>query len=198
MLNNFKNYLQQHTPISDEQFEQLSHQVSVRSYDKGRILTHPGDTATTVSGYFVTQGLLRAYTTDEKGREHIIQFAPENWWIGDRSSMYFNEPATFYIDVVEDAEVVIVNRGFMEQAQTICPEFVRFNISLLHNSIRYMQHRISLLLAAPAEERYLSFVQLYPNVMLRVPQLMVASYLGITPESLSRVRKELARKNYGS
>ncbi len=195
MLNTFQQYLQQHTPISDEQFTQLSQQAAVRSYPKGRILTMPGDQ--TGIGYFVNQGLLRSYTTDDKGREHIIQFAPENWWIGDRSSMYFNDPAAFFIDVVEDAEVVVLNRGFMEHAQEICPEFTRFHIHLLQNSIRHMQQRVSLLLGATAEDRYLAFIDLYPNVTLRVPQLMIASYLGITPESLSRVKKELARKNAG-
>ncbi|WP_181954758.1 Crp/Fnr family transcriptional regulator [Chitinophaga lutea] len=195
MLTVFKKYLQDHTPITDEQFEQLSREVTPRSYPKGRILVKPGDTSD--NGYFVSKGLLRAYATDEKGKEHIIQFAPENWWIGDRGAMYFGEPATFYVDVVEDAEVVVVNRNFMDRAQEICPAYARYNIYLLHNTARHMQQRIASLLAATAEERYLSFIHMYPNVMLRVPQLMVASYLGITPETLSRVRKELARKNFG-
>ncbi|MFC6102185.1 Crp/Fnr family transcriptional regulator [Olivibacter domesticus] len=161
---------------------------------KGKVLLNEGE-KTNVS-YFVSKGLLRAYTLDLNGKEHIIQFAPEDWWIGDRNSVYFNEPAVFNIDVLEDAEVVVITKAFMEQALDICPDFGKYNIYLLHNSIRHMQNRINKLLAATAEERYLDFIKLYPDLTLRIPQMMIASYLGVTPESLSRVRKALAQKHF--
>lgn len=188
----FKRYLKEHTPLTEEQFEQLQQEVMVRNYTKGKVLLTPGEQ--THDSYFVCQGLLKAYRRDEEGKESIIQFAPENWWITDRSSVYFDEPASLYIEVVEDVALVRVSRFFIERAQAICPAFVTFNVTLLHNTIRHMQNRICLLLGASAEERYLDFIHLYPNVSLRVPQLMIASYLGITPESLSRVKKELAKR----
>lgn len=189
----FQDYLRKHTPISEAQFQLIKHTLSEKKYSKGKILLTEG--GKTDVNYFVCSGLLRAYTLDIYGKEHTIQFAPENWWIGDRNSTHFNEPAAFNIDVLEDSEVVIITKEFMEQAQNICLDFAKYNIYLLHNTIRHMQRRINLLLAATAEERYLDFIQLYPKLTLRISQIMIASYLGITPESLSRVRKELAKKH---
>lgn len=190
----FKQYLQANTPITDDQFDELTKDLVVKKYKKGTILLQPGRIAHEI--YFVSRGLLRAYTTDEQLKDHIIQFAPENWWIGDRNSNYFNEPAQFYIDAIEDSEVVCMDKNFPIRVQHACSGFVDFNLTLLHNAMRHMQKRINLLLSASAEERYLDFIAMYPNITLRVPQMMIASYLGITPESLSRVRKELATRNF--
>lgn len=193
---NFQQYLQKHTPIKAAQFAMLKKDLTSKSLKKGQVLlTEGGKTAVS---YFVSKGLLRAYTLDTNGKEHIIQFAPEEWWIGDRNSVHFNEPAAFNIDVLEDAEVVVISKAFMEHALDICPDFAKYNIYLLHNTIRHMQKRINKLLAATAEERYLDFIKLYPDLTLRIPQMMIASYLGITPESLSRVRKALAQKHFRS
>ncbi|GAA4786980.1 Crp/Fnr family transcriptional regulator [Olivibacter ginsenosidimutans] len=189
----FKNYLQQHSPLTEEQFNLLKGELTAKTYPKGKMLLHEG--SKTNIFYFVCTGLLRAYTLDNQGKEHTIQFAPEHWWIGDRNSVYFHEPALFNIDVLEDTEVVLVTPDFLEQAQTICPDFRKYNELLLHNNIRHMQCRINQLLAATAEERYLDFIHLYPNLTLRISQMMIASYLGITAESLSRVRKGLAKKH---
>jgi len=189
----FKDYLQQHSPITEEQFQLLRKELKVKTYPKGTMVLREG--GTTQVFWFVCSGLLRAYTLDSQGKEHTLQFAPENWWIGDRNSIYFHESAVFNIDALEDTEVVLITKNFLEEAQTICPDFRKYNELLLHNNIRHMQCRINQLLAATAEERYLDFIQLYPNLTLRISQIMIASYLGITPESLSRVRKTLARKH---
>lgn len=146
--------------------------------------------------YFVEKGLLRMYSLDKNGKEHIIQFAPESWLISDRSSQFFNEKSRYYIDAVEDSEVLFLTNEFFTELHKRFPETVQSNDLLLQKHIRNIQQRVNSLLAETAEERYLNFIKMYPNLMLRLPQWMVASYLGITPESLSRVRKELARKNF--
>lgn len=146
--------------------------------------------------FFVEQGLLRQYSVDKKGKEHIIAFAPENWFVSDRESVYFNQPSAYFIQALEDSQVVMVDEQFAQLLSKRIPEFTAFNNRLLHNHIRHLQNRINLLLGASAEDRYLQFVSMYPDILLRVPQTMVASYLGITPESLSRVRRELAQKNF--
>ncbi|MFY7889436.1 MAG: Crp/Fnr family transcriptional regulator [Spirosomataceae bacterium] len=193
MKEHFKHYLQKQIELSDDQFELISPEVLVKTIKKGTIVMQQNtiDDAT----YFVTKGLLRAYTIDEHGKEHIIQFAPENWWLNDKNSFYFGEPSLFFIEAVEDTEVIYLTKQFFDTANHLLPCFAAWNTVILHNSIRFMQKRINLLLSATAEARYLDFMKLYPNLMFRVPQTMIASYLGITPESLSRVRKALATKH---
>lgn len=161
---------------------------------KGEIILNPGDSCTHV--FFVAIGLLRGYTIDASGKEHIIQFAPENWLISDRSSMLFNDKSELYIEAVEDSKIIMISEEFFNNLSELSSSFRNYNLFALNNHIRHLHKRINLLLSATAEVRYLDFIKLYPDVTLRVPQWMIASYLGITPESLSRVRKELAHKNF--
>jgi len=193
MIDQFKNYLKEKIAITDEQFDSISSVIKVKKFEKGEIIQYTGDNFK--HGFFVCKGLLRAYSIDAKGKEHILQFAPENWLISDRNNMN-NEPSIFFIDAIESTEAVLMPNDFMEQAAIQVPCLQPMHTKLLNNSIRFMQKRINMLLSATAEERYLDFIKLYPNLTLRVPQWMIASYLGITPESLSRVRKELANKHF--
>lgn len=146
--------------------------------------------------YFVEKGLLRMYSIDKNGKEHIIQFAPESWLISDRSSLFFNEKSRYFIDAVEDSEILVLKNDFFTSLHHLYPSTVEKNDYLLQKHIRGLQNRVNSLLAYTAEERYVDFLKMYPDLFLRIPQWMVASYLGITPESLSRVRKELARKKF--
>lgn len=193
MISEFKNYLIDKIQITDEQFDSISSNLKVKKFDKNQIIQYKGDQFK--HGFFVGKGLLRSYSIDAKGKEHILQFAPENWLISDRNNMN-NEPSEFFIDAIEQTEAIVVPNNFMEEATLKVPCLQPMHNNLLNNSIRFMQKRINMLLSATAEERYLDFIKLYPNLTLRVPQWMIASYLGITPESLSRVRKELANKHF--
>ena len=190
----FTSYLMETVGLSEAEAEQLSLPLTRMRYERGGILLKRGDICK--HSFFVEKGLLRSYMLDENGKEHVIQFAPENWFIVDRSSVYFNDPSESYIEAIEDTNVVFIGEDFMCHAAEVSQTFGRYNDKLLHNHIRQMQKRINLLLGATAEKRYLSFIEMYPDLLLRVPQWMIASYLGITPESLSRVRKELAHKNF--
>ncbi|AFL79540.1 cAMP-binding protein [Aequorivita sublithincola DSM 14238] len=190
----FTSYLMKTVGLAEAEAEQLSFPLKRKTYEKGSILLKKGDVCQ--HSFFVEKGLLRSYMLDESGKEHVIQFAPENWFIVDRSSVYFNDPSESYIEAVEDTETVFIAEDFMCHAAEVSAVFGRYNDKLLHNHIRQMQKRINLLLGATAEKRYLNFIEMYPDLLLRVPQWMIASYLGITPESLSRVRKELAHKNF--
>lgn len=194
MLAKLQTYLQERLALSNEQAALAVNGLSTKTFKKGEFILNAGDLKSDT--YFINSGLLRCYSIDEKGKEHIIQFAPEDWMISERDSAIFNEASYFFIDAIEYTEAVVLKTDFFERIQPIVPEILKLNILMLHNSIRFMQKRINMLLAATAEERYLDFIKLYPNLTLRVPQWMIASYLGITPESLSRVRKDLAQKHF--
>ena len=194
-MNNVKTYLTIKAGLTDEQFSSLEKHTRQKKFSKGDFLLRQGDVCE--HSFFVEKGLLRSYTIDDAGKEHINQFAPENWIVADRSSAYFNEPFDYFIDALEDSTVIMMDKNFSKEAACTSASYVTHNERALQNHIRHLQKRINALLGETAEQRYLSFVYTYYDLTLRVPQWMIASYLGITPESLSRVRKELANKNSG-
>lgn len=189
----FRKYLIEKAGVTEEEFQKLEPLIVRKNVKKGEFLLREGELCE--HHIFVEKGLLRFYSIDDAGKEHIVQFASENWFVGDRSSVYFNKPTTYFIDAIEDSTVVFLNSGFMCTAAEVSKEFAHYNEQILQRHIMHLQNRVRLLIGANAEERYLDFIKLYPDLTLRVPQWMIASYLGITPESLSRVRKELARRN---
>ncbi len=138
---------------------------------------------------FVNKGCLRAYSVDDKGLEHIVQFAIEDWWIGDMYSFVSGAPAIYNVDALEDAELLLIDRDNMEMLYREVPKFERFFRIIIQNSFISMQQRIIENMSVPAQERYQHFCEKYPQLEQRLPQHQVASYLGITPESLSRIRR---------
>lgn len=196
MLPNFKSYLGEKSDLSEAVIDSLLKESRVEVIQKGDFLLLAGDVCK--HAFFTEKGLLRAFTVDETGKEHIIQFAPENWLISDRSSIYFNEPSDLFIEAIENSTVVFISTDFLNKISALSQKFQYANERSLQIHIRQLQQRINQLLGATAEERYLTFIQKYPDLLLRVPLWMIASYLGITPESLSRVRKDLAKKNFKS
>lgn len=194
-MNSFKFYsfLTSNVEIDQGLLEKLFSNCSYKTFQKGEFLLHEGKICK--ASFFVEKGLLRQFSIDEKGKEHILQFAPENWFLSDRESIFLKRPSHYFIQAMEDTEVFLVDPTLLNKLAESDAAFLAFNNQLLHTHILSLQKRITLLLSASAEDRYLDFVKTYPDLSLRVSQLHIASYLGITPESLSRVRKELAAKN---
>lgn len=192
MKENFYIYLRNKALIKEEHLSELMKLTSVKEVKRNEILLSEGQVCHYT--FFVGKGLLRFYSIDEEGKIHIIQFAPENWFISDRGSVYFQQPSAFFIDAIEDTTVILLDQHFYEEASKISPEFRNYNEYLLQNHVRSLQNRINLLIGASATKRYLDFIKLYSDLTSRVPQWMIASYLGITPESLSRVRKDLTKE----
>ena len=143
---------------------------------------------------FVEKGVLRSYTVDEKGYEHIVQFAFEGWWITDMYSFLTVEPSSFYIDVLEDAELLLLTKQTNEDMLNKIPKMERYFRMLTQNALIAMQRRLVSSLSMSAEEKYTKLLGTYPDIAQKVPQHMIASYLGITPETLSRIRKQIATR----
>ncbi len=150
------------------------------SLKKGQIIQSAGDLNTKI--YTVQSGLLRSYTIDEKGKEHIYMFAPEDWVIADIVPPHI--PCELFIDVLEDSTVNIIDRYTGNEMH---------DVNKLRRRMWAMQQRITMLMSSTALVRYDHFLETYPDIVQRVPQRMIASYLGITPEALSKVKGQRLR-----
>ena len=149
---------------------------------KGTILQQRGELNSKV--YIVKKGLLRSYCVDEKGKEHIFMFAPEGWVVGD--AVNEQDPAELFIDALEDTEYIVLKKSIERDAN---PQSFRH----LMRRLLVLQRRTLMLMSASAMERFEHFEATYPEILQRVPQRMIASYLGITPEALSKLKRERIR-----
>ncbi|RFZ84286.1 Crp/Fnr family transcriptional regulator [Mucilaginibacter terrenus] len=192
MFDVFKTYLLDKISLTDEELERIRTVSIIKKLRKKQYLLQEGD----VWKYdaFVASGCLRTYSVDEKGNEHIIGFAVENWWTGDRESLLTGQPSRFNVDAVEDSVVILFIHTNFEQLCKDIPAFNNMVNAILQRSFVTAQNRIQAALSYTAEEKYLNFVAKYPGFANRIPQSMIASYLGMTPETLSRVRSATAKK----
>lgn len=143
---------------------------------------------------FVEKGLLRSYTVNEKGNDQIVQFALEGWWIADMYSFITGEPARYNIDALEDCELALINNAGMDALREKVPQFLEFSFLQMRGAYIAFERRLSNMINLTTEEKYLNLVQTYPDIVQRVPQHMIASYLGLTPETLSRARRQIASR----
>jgi len=143
---------------------------------------------------FVSQGCLRGYTVDQNGFEHILQFAPEGWWIADMYSLISGKPGTLIIDAIEDSSLLLLSRTDQEKLFVAVPKFERFFRIITENSLVSSRQRLIDSMSLTAEERYEAFCKRYPTLIERVPQKQIASYIGVTPEFLSKMKASLLRR----
>lgn len=149
---------------------------------KGQIIQHVGDNSSKV--YEVVSGLLRSYTIDQKGKEHIFMFAPEGWIIAD--AVPNEEPCEFFIEALEDSTLIVREK----ELKNATP-----NIKAIAKRLLVLQRRVIMLMSYSGLERYEHFIQMYPDLTQRVSQRMIASYLGITPEALSKAKGDKIRSS---
>ena len=178
--------------VSPELVARFTKETKQQSVKKGTILQSSGEERH--RSYFVRKGLLRSYTIDQKGREHVFMFAPEGWVVGDVESQTFETPTSLYIDALEDSEVDIIDSKTFAAFDNLPKEALEQQIKKLIRRISVLQHRVLMLISASAADRYKEFIKTYPNITQRVPQRMIASYLGITPEALSKIRGDISRQ----
>ncbi|HVU58437.1 MAG TPA: Crp/Fnr family transcriptional regulator [Puia sp.] len=141
----------------------------------------------TRAAVFVTSGLLRMYSIDKNGFEHILQFAPPGWWVGDMKSYITQQPGHLYIDALEDSEVLLLEKKRLDSLFEKVPAFERFFRILAENALATYQQRLIDNLSLPAIDRYNNFCRLYPSLIECLPQKQVAAYIGVTPEFLSKM-----------
>ena len=144
---------------------------------------------------FVEKGLLRSFTVDDKGHEHITQFAFEGWWIADQVSFLTGEPSEYNIEALEDCELLLLTKQAEDEMLEKIPKFERYFRILLQNNLIATQKRLASSLSQTAEERYNELISSCPDTLpKRIPQHMLASFLGISPETFSRIRKQMTLK----
>jgi CRP-like cAMP-binding protein len=187
MFEKLRSYFERSFPLTDEQFEFIKTLFASKKVKKGEFLIREGEI--TKYSIFVASGCLRTYTIDDKGKEHILQFSPENWWTGDMS-FTSNVPSQCFIEALEDSEVLLTEFSSIKRFVEYIPQSAAFYQTALQRSAAAKNKRIVFSLSATAEERYDDFLKTYPSLVQRVPQHMIASYLGVSPETLSRIRKK--------
>jgi CRP-like cAMP-binding protein len=176
--------------ISESEFDFCKTLFQPKKLRKKRFLLEEGDVCKYTA--FVEKGLLRSYSIDEKGNEHILQFAMEGWWISDLYSFFTNEPSSLNMEALEDSELLLINLSSWELMLEKIPALERYFRILVQNNLIATQKRLICSLSEPAEEKYKKLVRDFPDIVQRVPQHMIAAYIGISRETLSRIRGQLA------
>lgn len=192
MFELIRNNITKHIGLTEQEFSYFTSLLQLKRLRKKQVLLGEGDVC--MHEFFVNSGCLRQYYLDEKGQEHIVQFAVMDWWIGDQYSFVTGLPGKYFIDALLDSEILMIEKSKLEDLYINVPKFERFFRIAFQNAYVAMQARILSKLSETAEKSYLDFIRRYPNIEQAVPQHQIASYLGITPESLSRIRKQLSGK----
>lgn len=179
--------------ITDEEFEVAKTLFLPKKLRKKRYLLQDGDPCKYT--VFVEHGLLRSFTVDEKGNEHILQFSLQGWWTADLYSFLTGEPSPYNIQALEDSELLLITQPAWDQLLDEVPAFERYFRILIQNNLIATQRRLMVTFSETAEEKYLRLLRDHPEIIQLVPQHMLASYMGITRETLSRIRSQLSTKS---
>ena len=184
-------YFDKLIPLNEAEKDLVAQKFQPRLYRKRQFVLQEGD----ICGYinFIVRGCLRMYKIDDLGNTHIVQFATENYWINDLGSFHGLKPSELNIDALEDTVVLQIQRDDLITVYTTTPKFDRIFRVLIENSFVMLQQRLLQNISSTAEERYQSFLEIYPHLVNRLSQVQIAAYLGITPEFLSRLRNRRSK-----
>jgi CRP-like cAMP-binding protein len=192
MFDVFQKYLLQFVAVSDDEFEIMQASSTIKSIRKWQSLLHDGEVWKSMC--FIASGCCRLYRFDNNGTDHTVRFGIENWWMTDPESFNHGSPSAYNIEALSASTVIMWSKNDWEEMMITIPAFKVFYDQLNARAFEKSQQRIFSLLSYSAEERYLQFQHTYPNVFNKVPLHMVASYLGISRETLSRVRRDFLTK----
>ena len=185
-------YVSKHIQLTSEEEKQFVSLLRLTKVKKRQCIVQPGF----VNKYrsYVVSGALRAYLIDNDGKDRTISFAVDDWWITDYASYIFQQPATLFVEALEDSVLIQIDYNAEQLLMQLIPRFERFFLIITQRSYAFQQQRIISNLTKTAEERYNEFLEKYPSIVNRVPQYALASYLGFSTEFLSRIRNKQARK----
>lgn len=192
MFDTFRKYLQDKIGLTNRDYDLIESVSLFKKFRKRQYLLQAGDVCR--FNAFVLKGFLRLYYLDDKGHEHIMQFAPENYWTGDRESMDSGLPSKYDIDAIEDSEILLLKKEDFDMLRKTVPAFNEFVNDTLKKNVVVLQERIHASISLSADEKYNNFILKFPSISNRVPLHMVASYLGVSAETLSRVRSQPTKK----
>jgi len=188
LVESLKNYIE----LTDDEINLLISKVELKKVRKKQWLLTPGEYSH--AKYFISKGCFRAYCIDDNGHEHITKLSMEGWWISDIQSFLSGEPATQYVEALEDGEVVVFPKTVLEELCDQIPQLNKYFRLLYQLALCNNQQRIFRTISNTADKHYLQFIDQFPALEQRVPQYMIASYLGITPEFLSKIKKKSSKK----
>ncbi|MBN4061916.1 MAG: cyclic nucleotide-binding protein [Flavobacteriales bacterium] len=188
LIMHFKAYLS----LNEEEIQELSSRVSIRTIKRRQFLLSEGEKCKHYN--FVVSGCFKMYKIDPAGKEHNLLFACENEWVTDIGSFHTEKPSELYIEAIEPSTVIQIKKEDLLFFYMNYPKFDRNFRVIIEDKFVELQNRLLQTFSSTAEERYLSFLDQYPHLLQRLPNTQIASYIGITPEFLSRIRKELSRK----
>ena len=186
------NKIKSSTTLSSKAEQYVISIAKEKSVSKGDVLIGQGQAVKNT--YFVKEGCIRSYCIDKNGKEHTLQFAIKNWWISDFIAIYTNELSTLTIECITDSNIIEFNAKKLDGIYSIFPEFEAFQRKNLERHVVSLHKRILNQLQLTAAERYDLFLKQYPDIEQYTPNYHIASYLGITQQSLSRIRVKKAKK----
>ena len=189
ILNNIKRYV----VLTKDDEQQFTTIVKTQRVKKRQFIVQPNFICTNQT--YVLKGAFRSYFVDKQGNEHTIQFAVEDWFISDFNSYITQTPASLFVEALEDGIIQQIGYDDVEKLCRTNPKFERFFRLVAQKSFAYAQRRVLSNLGKTAEERYLEFFNMYPHIVQRVPQYALASYLGMSAEFLSKIRKRITSKS---
>lgn len=188
-MENFIQHIRKYSPLTDSDVELLKNFIKIIETEKKKHLLEEGEICK--ANYFVERGCLRMYFINEKGAEQITHFALEGWWIADYMSLSTKQPSPFYIQAIQHSTVVAIPQNLQEELFSVLPQMERYFRIIAQRAYAASQMRIKFFHDYSKEESYRQFIRLFPSFVQQIPQYMLASYLGLTPEYLSELRKKL-------
>ena len=184
-------YFDNHLTLTDEEKQAVRKSFSEKRVKRRQFILQEGDVCKLST--FVVQGCFRMYMLDENGKEHNLQFAIENWWIGDIASFHSEEPSRLNVEAIENSIILQIKKEDQMRLFVDYPKFNRIFRVFTENALVSYQRRVLQNISSTAEERYIDFVNRYPDFFNRISNVQIASFLGITPEFLSTIRKKLSK-----